>query len=151
MPHTQKFPSFGRKISELLILEEIKELFSFGFKDITLFKKHNEFKIDYYFSNLSWEKIYLESNLYSTDPCVEVFFKTNSSIIPWVSLSQKELLLRKKTCCVETGLSIISKKDPKIFLMGHLGGDEKFVTTLLSSQKSLETLFLTFQKISKSI
>ena len=142
---------FGHKISEILILEEIKELISFGFRDITLFKKNKDLKIDFYFSNPLWEKFYLENNLYTTDPCVQGLIATNALILPWITLPQKDLELRKKTCHIDTGLSIFDKKDPKNPLMGHLGGEETFVSTLLSSKESLENLFLNFKKVAERL
>ncbi|HQS84428.1 MAG: hypothetical protein B7Y25_04595 [Alphaproteobacteria bacterium 16-39-46] len=145
------FPIFGHRISEILILEEIKDLISFGFKDITLFKKNKDLKIDFYFSNPLWEKLYIESNLYVTDPCVQGLMAINALILPWITLPQKELELRKKTCQVDTGLSILEKKDSNSSLMGHLGGEETFVSTLLSSKESLENLFLTFKKVAERL
>ncbi len=142
---------FGHKISEILILEEIKDLISFGFKDITLFKKNKDLKIDFYFSNPLWEKLYLENNLYATDPCVQGLLATNALILPWMTLSQKDLELRKKSCQIDTGLSILDKKDSNSSLMGHLGGDETFVSTLLSSKESLENLFSTFKKVAERL
>ena len=139
------------KISEILILEEIKSLISFGFKDISLFKKNADLKVDYYFSNPNWEKFYLDNNLYMIDPCVQGLFATNALMIPWGTLPQKEMDSRQKICRIETGLSILDKKDSERSLMGHLGGDEKFITTLLSSQEGLKDLFLIFKKIADRI
>ncbi|MBS0186239.1 MAG: hypothetical protein JSS34_07910 [Proteobacteria bacterium] len=154
MLYTGKSHSFfGHKISEILILEEIKDLISFGFKDITFFKKNKDSKINYYFSNPIWEKLYIENDLFITDPCTQALLKTNALIVPWETLPQKDLEFRKKTCQVRDGLSIQTKKDKdnESFLLGHLGTDEAFMTKLLSSKESLETLFLLFKKISEHI
>jgi len=152
MLYTEKLHSFiGHKISEILILEEIKALISFGFKDITFLKKNKDSKINYYFSNPNLEKLYLENNLFTTDPCTQALLKTNALIVPWKTLPQKNLEFRMKTCQVKDGLSIQTKKECEFFLLGHLGADEAFMTKLLSSKESLETLFFLFKKISERI
>lgn len=145
---------FTSKISENHFIKEKQELIAMGFDEISIFRILNNGKIDYYFSNEEWEKRYMEKAFLLIDPSIEIFYKTDTTLIPWFVLPENNPVMksRKNVYHLKDGLSIIHRGMKESGLIINLGStNENLISQIMDSKESLTWMLSLKEKISQRI
>ena len=117
-------------------LKIVKKFNKPGVKHISYGVVTPDQKVNIYFSDPLWCKIYKEKSFLNRDPSLFFFMKSKRVVFPWISLENSEVIQRRlQECGLKDGITIYSRID---------GGGGTFLELGVEKEKEMKSLIMKF-------